>query len=166
MCLRICDFWLTRGTDGLFFLFRLPSRPFLGLVGEVGYPPVISWYVYHGWDINIRLFYFRTYIPTPWIFSCSGFSAVSNLYTVSSTLLCLSFSGSFRWRFRSCQQTRCHLPCKMLGLFCLISFGFPTLVCRLLYSDCLSGRILTGYFSSPISLFYQVFYEVLGKTAM
>ena len=148
------------------FLLRLPSRPFLGLVGEADSPPVISLYVYHGWDINTRLLYFTRYIPTPWIFSCFGFSAVSNLYIIPSTLLRFSFSGSFRWRLRSCQQTRCHLPCKILGLFCLISFGVPTLFWRLLYSDRLSGRIMTVSLSYLSSLFYQVFSEVLGRNAM
>ena len=52
-----------------FFVLRLPAQNLLGLVGKAAYPPIFTWYVYHGWHIPIRFYFsFIRFSPTPWIF--------------------------------------------------------------------------------------------------
>ena len=71
-----------------YLILRLSARPFSGLDGEAAPPTVnVTLPFWHGWYLPIGLFIFTIYIPTPWVFSCAGFSAVSNLDSLLRALL-------------------------------------------------------------------------------
>ena len=86
----IFNHWSTRRLDGLHNLvLRLPAQPHLGLVGEADPPPAkFATAFWRGWHLSsLGLFIFTRCIPTPWIFACAGFSAVSDLEIYLSALL-------------------------------------------------------------------------------
>ena len=75
--------------DGLHIYLALVSTALLG-VGRQGvfsshmFTPAI----WIGWHLPIGLFIFKRCIPTPWIFACTGFSAVSDLNRLLRASLC------------------------------------------------------------------------------
>ena len=80
----ICYHRSTRPWTVCIFILHLSVRPFSGLVGEADSPPIVLtpafWRSCH---LTNGLFCFTRYIPTPWIFSCAGFSAVYDMDSLS-----------------------------------------------------------------------------------
>ena len=77
----IFNLWLTRRSDGLHHLMlHLPAWTYLGLDNEAACPPLKFTLAFlHNWLMPIGFFLFTGCVPTPWVFSCAGLSAVSDL---------------------------------------------------------------------------------------
>ena len=94
--------------DNLHIYLALVSAALLG-VGRIGgfsshkFTPTF----WQGWHLPIGFFCFTRCIPTSWLFACTGFSAVSDLYSLLSYLLLSwgSFLSPTFWRgFRGCRR--------------------------------------------------------------
>ena len=46
-----------------FFVLCLQLRPFSGLLGKAASPPIVTWYVYHGWHLprSVVVYFYKVY---------------------------------------------------------------------------------------------------------
>ena len=61
-----------------YFIFHLSARPFLGSVGKVD-PPTVCFLPRQAWSASAHVFFFTRCISAPFIYACTGFSAMSDL---------------------------------------------------------------------------------------
>ena len=88
MNLCICYHQLTRPRTVCIFVLCLSARPFWGLFRKADSPPInFTSAFWCGWHLPIGLFFITRFIPTPCIFSCAGFSVMSNLYSLLRVIL-------------------------------------------------------------------------------
>ena len=160
--------WSTRPRTVYIFVLRLSARPFTGLVDKAASNPVKFTFVFwYGWHLPIGLFCFTRCIPTHWVFSWAGFSAVSYILSVLEGPLISQRLGNF-WRgFRSCQiffSNRSHT----IWIVCPVRYPWGSLLlspgCRL--SDRLSRGFSPGSCSSLSSRFSWGVSKFLRRTVL
>ena len=108
------------------FILRLSVQPFLGLVGEASSPNLCLHPFYVAAGIFPLGSYFTRCIPTPYVFSCDGFSAMSNIDRILRSWI--HYWGSFAC---STSQTFLLGVPKLSDFFLIV----PTLAGLFLLSD-------------------------------
>ena len=143
------------------FFLRLSVQPFLGLVREADCPPMCLCLLYGATLISLFGCFFLIRYSTPWIFSCTSFSSISDMEILLRTPLrswgsfgwskYLKFLGGFpKWLAYFLSLYRA------IWLVCTARYpqGYPLLSPYLRPYDCSSGGASAGSCLSLSSLWW------------